>query len=241
MGKKASQNITYTSSADKIATLENPKSRARVAQERLNKRKRLSEEERNQLTQIIEQANVEIQAKEELKAQKTELANEYKALEKKRSETPYRETKKEITKQMDKISDEFDKLTYEEQGQFAKPKEVEAEEIKEAEKIEEQRRNLDENETPQKEDAELNKEPADIELDRYHENWKKQTQESIKELEEKIPKREKAKEEANGDMSKWNIFDDSTLEQAKKRLEDLKKDRDFYEKNQEASSEKVVE
>lgn len=142
---------------------------------------------------------------------------------------------------MDKISDEFDKLTYEEQGQFAKPKEVEAEEIKEAEKIEEQRRNLDENETPQKEDAELNKEPADIELDRYHENRKKQTQESIKELEEKIPKREKAKEEANGDMSKWNIFDDSTLEQAKKRLEDLKKDRDFYEKNQVVSSEKVVE
>ena len=241
MGKKPSQNITRTSSVEQIATLDNPKSRARVAQEKLNKRKRLSEEERTQLNQIIEQANVEIQAKEELKAQKTELANEYKALEKKRSETPYRETKKEITKQMDKISDEFDKLTYEEQGQFAKPKEVEAEEIKEAEKIEEQRRNLDENETPQKEDAELNKEPADIELDRYHENRKKQTQESIKELEEKIPKREKAKEEANGDMSKWNIFDEATLEQAKKRLEDLKKDRDFYEKNQEASSEKVVE
>lgn len=50
---------------------------------------------------------------------------------------------------MDKISDEFDKLTYEEQGQFAKPKEVEAEEIKEAEKIEEERQNLDMNETPQ--------------------------------------------------------------------------------------------
>ena len=152
-----------------------------------------------------------------------------------------REEKKELTKKIDENQDAFEKLTYEEQGQFAKPKEVEAEEIKEAEKIEEQRRNLDENETPQKEDAELNKEPADIELDRYHENRKKQTQESIKELEEKIPKREKAKEEANGDMSKWNIFDDSTLEQAKKRLEDLKKDRDFYEKNQEVSSEKVAE
>jgi chromosome segregation ATPase len=149
MGKKPSQNITYTSSADKIATLENPTSRARVAQERLNKRKNLSEEEKTQLNQIIDQANVEIQAKEELKAQKTELANEYKRLDKKRSETPYRETKKEITKQMDKISDEFDKLTYEEQGQFAKPKEVEAEEIKEAEKIEEERQNLDMNETPQ--------------------------------------------------------------------------------------------
>jgi hypothetical protein len=149
MGKKASQNITYTSSADKIATLENPKTRARVAQERLNKRKRLSEEEKTQLNQIIEQANVEIQAKEELKAQKTELANEYKRLDKKRSETPYRENKREYTKQMDKISDEFDKLTYEEQGQFAKPKEVEAEEIKEAERIEEERQNLDQNETPQ--------------------------------------------------------------------------------------------
>ena len=114
MGKKPSQNITRTSSVEQIATLDNPKSRARVAQEKLNKRKRLSEEERTQLNQIIEQANVEIQAKEELKAQKTELANEYKRLDKKRSETPYRETKKEITKQMDKISDEFDKLTYEE-------------------------------------------------------------------------------------------------------------------------------
>lgn len=132
MGKKASQNITRTSSVEQIATLDNPKSRARVAQEKLNKRKRLSEEERTQLNQIIEQANVEIQAKEELKAQKTELANEYKALDKKRSETPYRETKKEITKQMDKISDEFDKLTYEEAGElFSKPKEVEEIEAKE--------------------------------------------------------------------------------------------------------------
>jgi hypothetical protein len=162
MGKKPSQNITYTSSSDKIATLENPTSRKRVAQQRIDqkvdpniknaktdKTRQRWEEEKTQLTQIIEQANVEIQAKEELKAQKTELANKYKALEKKRSETPYRETKKEITKQMDKISDEFDKLTYEEQGQFAKPKEVEAEEIKEAEKIEEERQNLDQNETPQ--------------------------------------------------------------------------------------------
>ena len=155
MGKKPSQNITRTSSVEQIATLDNPKSRARVAQEKLNKRKRLSEEEKTQLNQIIEQANTEIQAKEELKAQKTELANEYKRLDKKRSETPYRETKKEITKQMDKISDEFDKLTYEEQGQFAKPKEVEAEEIKEAERIEEERQNLDMNETPQKAEPEI--------------------------------------------------------------------------------------
>ena len=163
MGKKASQNITYTSSADKIATLENPKSRARVAQERLNKRKRLSEEEKTQLNQIIEKANTEIQTNEERKAKKTELANEYKRLDKKRSETPYRETKKEITKQMDKISDEFDKLTYEEQGQFAKPKEVEAEEIKEAEKIQNDIENMESNETPQKEDAELNEDPFMIE------------------------------------------------------------------------------
>jgi hypothetical protein len=59
---------------------------------------------------------------------------------------------------MDKISDEFDKLTYEEQGQFAKPKEVEAEEIKEAERIEEEKQNLDQNETPQKAEPEMEKE-----------------------------------------------------------------------------------
>jgi len=171
MGKKPSQNITYTSSADKIATLESPKTRARVAQERLDKRKRLSEEERTQLNQIIEQANVEIQAKEELKAQKTELANEYKALDKKRSETPYRENKREYTKQMDKISDEFDKLTYEEQGQFAKPKEVEAEEIKEAERIEEERQNLDMNETPQKAEPEIKKQETKKESEWERSFW----------------------------------------------------------------------
>jgi hypothetical protein len=58
---------------------------------------------------------------------------------------------------MEKISDEFDKLTYEEQGQFAKPKEVEAEEIKEAERIEEEKQNLDMNETPQRAEPEIKK------------------------------------------------------------------------------------
>lgn len=188
MGKKPSQNITYTSSADKIATLENPTSRKRVAQQRIDqkvdpniknaktdKTRQRWEEEKTQLTQIIEQANVEIQAKEERKAQKTELANKYKALEKKRSETPYRETKKEITKQMDKISDEFDKLTYEEAGQlFSKPKEIEAEEIKEAERIQEEIDTIESNKTPQKEDAELNEDPFMIEF-----NTEKKTAEEL--------------------------------------------------------------
>lgn len=185
MGKKASQNITRTSSVEQIATLDNPKSRARVAQEKLNKRKRLSEEERTQLNQIIEQANVETKAKEELKTQKTDLANEYKRLGKKRSETPYRETKKEITKQMDKISDEFDKLTYEEQGQFAKPKEVEAEEIKEAERIQEEIDTIESNETPQKEDAELNEDPFMIEFNTEKKTAEELDQNETPQIEEK--------------------------------------------------------
>ena len=151
MGKKPSQNITYTSSADKIATLESPKTRARVAQERLDKRKKLSEEEKTQLNQIIEQANVEIQAKKELKAQKTELANEYKALEKKRSETPYRENKRKYTKQMDKISKKFDKVEMEEweaEREIAKMRYEENMEIeKDVSEIE--------NETPQKAEPEI--------------------------------------------------------------------------------------
>lgn len=159
MGKKPSQNITYTSSADKIATLENPKTRARVAQQRLDKRKKLPEEEKTQLNQIIEQANVEIQAKEDLKAQKMELANEYKRLDKKRSETPYRETKKEITKKMDKIADEFDKLTSKEAGEmYSKPKEVEEMEVKEQAGEEEYNKAMDENETPQITESEINTE-----------------------------------------------------------------------------------
>lgn len=197
MGKKASQNIVWTNTADKIATLENPKSRARVAQERLNKRKRLSEEERTQLNQIIEQANTEIQAKEELKAQKTDLANEYKRLDKKRSETPYRETKKEITKQMDKISDEFDKLTYEEQGQFAKPKEVEAEEIKEAERIQEEIDALESNETPQDTvDQIINEEPYLIDAKKYN---PRNSNVAEREIKHENPKEKDIRTDSNGE------------------------------------------
>ena len=173
MGKKPSQNITYTSSADKIATLENPKTRARVAQQRLDKRKKLSEEEKTQLNQIIDQANVEIQAKEDLKAQKMELANEYKRLDKKRSETPYRETKKEITKKMDKIADEFDKLTSKEAGEmYSKPKEVEEMEVKEQAWAEEFDKAMDINETPQTDESIWEKEQfiADKFNERYGAN-----------------------------------------------------------------------
>ena len=223
MGKKASQNITYTSSADKIATLENPTSRARVAQERLNKRKRLSEEEKTQLNQIIDQANVEIQAKEELKAQKTELANEYKRLDKKRSETPYRETKKEITKQMDKISDEFDKLTYEEQGQFAKPKEVEAEEIKEAERIQEEIDTIESNETPQKEDAELNEDPFMIEFNTEKKTAEELDQNETPQIEEKteVVSSEKVVEwEKETKTDKLSKEERKQLNQINKEIED---------------------
>lgn len=182
MWKDPSQNIQYTNKSDKIATITKAETRKSKAQKRItdivdpaiakaktDKTRKQWEDEKTALTQIIEQADVEIQAKEELKAQKTELANEYKRLDKKRSETPYKETKKEITKQMDKISDEFDKLTYEEQGQFAKPKEVEAEEIKEAEKIEEERQNLDMNETPQ-----IDEKPQVVSSEKAVE-WEKET------------------------------------------------------------------
>lgn len=164
MGKKPSQNITYTSSADKIATLENPTSRKRVAQQRIDqkvdpniknaktdKTRQRWEEEKTQLNQIIEQANIEIQAKEERKAQKTELANKYKALEKKRSETPYRETKKEITKQMDKISKEFDKVEMEE---WEAEREISKMEYEENMEIEKDVSEI-ENETPQTTEVEI--------------------------------------------------------------------------------------
>lgn len=242
--------------------MENPASRKRVAEQRIkqvvdpklekakigiNKDKIARttakwQAEKQALENIIKEADEQMKPQQEVLEQKKQIAEETKKLTEKRKNSKSREEKKELTKKIDENQDAFEKLTYEEAGElFSKPKEVEEAEAKEQGEMQEFDKAMDENETPQKEDAELNKEPADIELDRYHENRKKQTQESIKELEEKIPKREKAKEEANGDMNKWNIFDEATLEQAKKRLEDLKKDRDFYEKNQEASSEKVVE
>ena len=118
-------------------------------------------------------------AKEEIKAQKRELAEEYKRLEKKREETPFVETKKEITKQIDKIADEFDKLTYEEMKEFVKPESVEAEEIKEAEKIEEEKQILDSNETPQMEDIEeIDEKKEKVESD--YEKWDRKQDEMAK-------------------------------------------------------------
>ena len=242
--------------------MENPASRKRVAEQRIKQvvdpklekakiginKDRIArntakwQAEKEALENIIKEADEQMKPQQEALEQKKQIAEETKKLTEKRKNSKSREEKKELTKKIDENQDAFEKLTYEEAGElFSKPKEVEEAEAKEQGEMQEFDKAMDENETPQKEDAELNKEPADIELDRYHENRKKQTQESIKELEEKIPKREKAKEEANGDMNKWNIFDEATLEQAKKRLEDLKKDRDFYEKNQEVSSEKVAE
>lgn len=182
MWKDPSQNIQYTNRSDKIATITKAETRKSKAQKRItdivdpaiakaktDKTRKQWEDEKTALTQIIEQANVEIQAKEELKAQKTELANEYKRITERMKETPYKENKQKLQKQREEISDEFDKLTYEEQGQFAKPKEVEAEEIKEAEKIEEERQNLDMNETPQ-----IDEIPQEVSPEKVVE-WKKET------------------------------------------------------------------
>lgn len=245
MWKSPSQNITYTSSSEQISTLRNPKSRKRVAQERIDKKvdpnikkaktdktrdKRI--DERVALDKIIEEANIQLVTLEALKTQKKDLVNQRKSLEKKREETPYPENKKKITKQIDSLETEFDRLTEEELKIFMKPRAVETEEIKEAEKIQEEKENMDQNETPQVEDAELNKEPTEIELDRYHENRKKETQQNIDDLKDTIAKREEAKKKANGNVAEWNPFDESNLEQAKKQLKDLEDNLKFSDKNE---------
>ena len=214
MGKKPSQNITYTSSVDKIATLTNPKTRARVAQERLNKKKRLSEEEKAQLNQIIDQANVEIQAKEELKTQKTELANEYKALDEKREKTLSTEKRKEITKQMDEISKEFDKIEMEE---WEAEREVAKMEYEENMKIEKDVSEI-ENETPQ-----IDEIPQEVPSEKVAE-WEKET--SVEELFGRQPKQEKIEKPVTSEKtSTYEWKGKQNMEEFEKKFENDPEDR----------------
>lgn len=115
--------------------------------------------EKEALENIIAEANKELEAQQEIKNQKKELAQDYKDLETKRAATPYKETKKEITKEMDKISDEFDKLTEKEFADtYSKPKEVEEAEAKEQGEMQEFDKAMDENETPQATNEQIDKE-----------------------------------------------------------------------------------
>ena len=158
--------------------MENPASRKRVAEQRIrqvvnpklekakigiNKTKIARntakwEAEKEALNKIIEVANEELSAIQEKQNQKKELAQDYKELEAKRAATPYKETKKDITKKMDKISNEFDKLTEEEFADaYEKPKEVVEEEANEQAGKDEFNKAMNENETPQKTEAEVEK------------------------------------------------------------------------------------
>lgn len=170
MGKGPSQNITYTSSSENIATMENPASRKRVAEQRIrqvvdpkiekskigvnkdkinrNVAKRTAEKQA--LEAIIEKANEELKGEQEKLDKKVELAKETKKLIDKRKNTKSREEKKELTKEIDKNEDAFDKLTYEEAGElYSKPKEVVEEEANEQAGKDEFNKNMNENETPQ--------------------------------------------------------------------------------------------
>ena len=149
----------------------NSTSRKRVATQRIewidkeklpkaktDKTRQKWEEEKATLNKIVEVADQEIQADKAREEQKKELAQDYKDLETKRAETPYKETKKEITKKMDKISDEFDKLTEEEFADtYEKPEEVIEEEANEQAGKDEFNKAMNENETPQKTEAEVEK------------------------------------------------------------------------------------
>lgn len=66
-----------------------------------------------------------------------------------------------------------------------KPKEVEAEEIKEAERIQEEIDTIESNETPQKEDAELNEDPFMIEFNTEKKTAEELDQNETPQIEEK--------------------------------------------------------
>jgi hypothetical protein len=150
--------------------MENPASRKRVAEQRIKQvvdpklekakiginKDRIArntakwQAEKQAHENIIKEADEQMKPQQEALEQKKQIAEETKKLTEKRKNSKSREEKKELTKKIDENQDAFEKLTYEEAGElFSKPKEVEAEEIKEAEKIEEERQNLDQNETPQ--------------------------------------------------------------------------------------------
>ena len=90
--------------------------------------------------------------------QKKQIAEETKELTEKRKNSKSREEKKELTKKIDENQDAFEKLTYEEAGElYSKPKEVVEEEAKEQAGKDEFNKAMDENETPQKTEAEVEK------------------------------------------------------------------------------------
>lgn len=158
--------------------MENPASRKRVAEQRIrqvvdpkiekskigvnkdkinrNVAKRTAEKEA--LQAIIDKANEELQGEQQKLDQKKQLAEETKKLIDKRKNTKSREEKKELTKQIDKNEDAFEKLTYEEAGElYSKPKEVVEEEANEQAGKDEFNKAMNENETPQKTEAEVEK------------------------------------------------------------------------------------
>ena len=107
---------------------------------------------------IIDKANEELQGEQQKLDQKKQLAEETKKLIDKRKNTKSREEKKELTKQIDKNEDAFEKLTYEEAGElYSKPKEVVEEEANEQAGKDEFNKAMNENETPQKTEAEIEK------------------------------------------------------------------------------------
>lgn len=169
--------------------MENPASRKRVAEQRIkqvveprlekakigiNKDKIARttakwQAEKQALENIIKEADEQMKPQQEALEQKKQLAEETKKLTEKRKNSKSREEKKELTKKIDENQDAFEKLTYEEAGElFSKPKEVEAEEIKEAEKTQEEINTIDSNTTPQTTEPEMEKTYAEPVETFYH-------------------------------------------------------------------------
>ena len=219
---KAQKPLSRTSSIENIMENPNPKTKARLLEEKKrhteekikkskyakNREKQIAELQK--INEAIEENNKNLQALQE----KIDTEKELTA---KRSKATTREEKKELTKQIDENNKELEKLLDEQQKDLRDMPETE-------EVVEE----YDEN---------TGKSPEEIELEHYHENWLKDQKARISELKENISKREKAKEEANWDMEKWNIFDDDTLEKAKKELSD----RESELKNVEENDKKLAE
>lgn len=213
---KAQKPLSWTSSIENIMENPNPKTKARLLEEKKrhteekikkskyakNREKQIAELQK--INEAIEENNKNLQALQE----KIDTEKELTA---KRSKATTREEKKELTKQIDENNKELEKLLDEQQKDLRDMPETE-------EVLEE----YDEN---------TGKSPEEIELEHYHENWLKDQKARISELKENISKREKAKEEANWDMEKWNIFDDDTLEKAKKELSDRESELKYIEEN----------
>lgn len=208
--------LSFTSSVENIMSDPNPKTRARILQEKktkLEKKIRESKYPKAKERQMAELQKVNEAIEENNKALNAieEKVETEKVLKEKRSKAKTREEKKELTKQIDKNNKELEKLLEEQQKDLR--------DMPETEEVEPEY------------DKDSGKSPEDLELEQYHENWLKDQKARIRELKENIAKREKAKEEANWDMEKWNIFDDDTLEKAKKELSDRESELKKVEEN----------